>query len=115
MSIKPGLHRHLAAWREEKGLSQEQVANILRVNKSTIHRWETGKRAVDLEDLQRLAAIYEIDPIALLLAPSDLDLARRLNRAKVVLEGAGPDAAERWLAMGGDLVGAKLPKTQQDS
>ncbi|MGE0417308.1 MAG: helix-turn-helix domain-containing protein [Acetobacteraceae bacterium] len=113
MSERPSLHRHLAAWRDRKGLSQEHVANILGVNKSTIHRWETGKRAVDLTDLQRLAEIYEIDALALLLSPNDLDLAERLNRAKAILTAIPADQADRWLAMGGDLAASKLPKMQQ--
>lgn len=97
--------KNLITWRVRKGLSQEQVANILGVNKSTIHRWETGKRAVDLNDLNRLAAIYEVDPVALLLSPNDIDLAKKLTEAKAILERAAPDAGDRWLATGRDIVG----------
>lgn len=102
----PTLHAHLLAWREAKGLSQEQVANILGVNKSTVHRWETGKRTLDLADLQRLAEIYEVDPIALLLAPADVQLARDLTAAKAVLSTKDPEAAQMWLQMGNKLADA---------
>ncbi len=101
-NIEPFL-TNLVAWRAYKGLSQEQVANILGVNKSTVHRWETGKRAVDLNDLNRLAAIYGVDPIALLLSPNDVQLAKRLTEAKAILERAAPDAGDRWLASGRDI------------
>jgi len=114
MSEILGLHTHLSAWRGIKGLSQEQVANILGVNKSTVHRWETGKRAMDLDDLQRLAAIYKVDPIALLLSPTDHALTMRLNVALAVLRSAPDGIADRWLQIGADLTNTTLPKTQQD-
>ena len=99
----PGLHIHLRAWRETKNLSQEQVANILAVNKSTIHRWETGSRTVDLADLERLAEIYGIDPIALLMAPGDVQLATDLTVAKDILTSRSADATRVWLEMGTKL------------
>jgi hypothetical protein len=60
---------------------------------------------VDLNDLNRLAAIYEVDPIALLLSPNDVGLARKLSEAKAILEKAAPDAGDRWLATGRDIAG----------
>ena len=109
MTRAPSLHQYLSLWRSKKGLSQEQVANILGVNKSTVHRWEMGKRAVDLADLERLAAIYGVDPVALLMAPDNVDLAAKLSRAKTVLETIPDEAAERWLGTGSDIAGIKLP------
>jgi transcriptional regulator with XRE-family HTH domain len=115
MSETRDLHRHLAAWRLRKGLSQEQIGNRLGVDKSTIHRWETGKRAVDLSDLVRLAAIYQVDPVALLLSPDDALLAARLTRAKAILEAVPEDVGDRWLETGADIAGDRLPKTQLPS
>ena len=84
-------------------MSQEQVANTLGLNKSTIHRWEMGTRAVDLADLERLSAIYGVDPIALLLAPGDAKLAADLTKAKTILVTRDPDATRVWLEMGNKL------------
>ncbi len=107
--VEPASHyEHLSAWRMKKGLSQEQIANMLDVNKSTVSRWENGKRALDLNDLNRLAEIYGVDPLALLMSPDDFELARRLTEAKLILESARPEAAERWLATGRDI--ARLDK-----
>ena len=103
----PGLHVHLRAWRDAKGLSQEQVANTLAVNKSTIHRWETGARTVDLADLERLAELYGVDPIALLMAPGDVQLAHDLSNAKGILTSRDPDATRTWLEMGNKLPALK--------
>ena len=99
----PSLHRHLRAWRDTRNLSQEQVANTLAVNKSTIHRWETGARTVDLADLERLAELYGVDPIALLMAPGDVQLAADLTAAKAILTSRDPDATRTWLEMGSKL------------
>ena len=111
------IHQFLRAWRKKKGLSQEHVANKLGLVKSTIQRWETGARAVDLSDLYRLAKLYEVDPVCLLLAPDDPSLAARLTRAKAVMTSITPEAADRWLATGDDIAGhapeKKLPEGQQ--
>jgi transcriptional regulator with XRE-family HTH domain len=103
MMVRAQLHKHLTAWRKLKGLSQEQVGNILGIDKSTVHRWETGKRAMDLDDIQRLADLYNVDPIALLMSPDDVELAQRLVAAKTILERVSPEAADRWLATGADI------------
>ena len=100
---RTALHRGLRGWREARGLSQEAVADALAVNKSTVHRWESGARALGLDDLGRLAAIYGVDPVALLLAPGDVQLASDLSAAKAVLASRCPDAARTWLALGRKL------------
>lgn len=112
MSISQDLHRHLAAWRALNSLSQERVAEALGVNKSTINRWENGKRAVDLSDLERLAIIYKVSPIALLLAPGDAQMVESLTRAKTILETIPEAAGRRWLETGEDIAGEKLPNRQ---
>lgn len=47
--------------RKEKGLTQEQLAEILLVSGRTISRWETGTNMPDLSILIRMAEFYEID------------------------------------------------------
>ena len=72
---------------------------------------------MDLSDLYRLAKLYEVDPVCLLLAPDDPSLAARLTRAKAVMTSITPEAADRWLATGDDIAGhapeKKLPEGQQ--
>lgn len=105
-----GLHRHLTAWREKRGLSLEKVGELVNHNKSTISRWENGKQNVDLVELQKLAAVYGVDPLALLLSPDDVALATRLTQAKDILQAVPADVAERWLQTGVDIAGEKLRK-----
>jgi len=65
---------------------------------------------LDLDDLQRLAEVYGVDPVALLLAPNDHKLALQLSAAMRVLQAAPAETGERWLAIGADLAGVELPE-----
>ncbi|WP_397540424.1 helix-turn-helix domain-containing protein [Roseomonas mucosa] len=101
-------HIHLKAHRKAKGLSQEQVANILGVKNNTISGWETGARTLDLEDLEKLAKIYGVHPSALLMAPEQGQLASDMRRAAEVARKLAPDAAAEWISVGERMA----PKTE---
>ena len=47
--------------RESKNLSQQQLANYLYVNRSSISNWESGRRIPDIIILSRLAQVLNID------------------------------------------------------
>lgn len=47
--------------RKEKGLTQEQLAEILLVSGRTISRWETGTNMPDLSVLIQMAEFYAVD------------------------------------------------------
>lgn len=47
--------------RREKGLTQEQLAEILHVSGRTISRWETGTNMPDLSILIQMAEFYAVD------------------------------------------------------
>lgn len=47
--------------RKEKGLTQEQLAEILNVSGRTVSRWETGTNLPDLSILIQLAEYYNIE------------------------------------------------------
>lgn len=51
----------LKALRKEKGLTQEQLAEILSVSGRTISRWETGTNMPDLSVLIQMAEFYNVD------------------------------------------------------
>lgn len=52
-------------YRLKKGLTQENLANLLNVSKSTIGMWETGARKPDIIKLKKLAVILAC-PVATL-------------------------------------------------
>ncbi len=51
----------LKAIRNEKGITQEQLAEKLYVSGRTVSRWETGSNLPDLSILVELADFYEVD------------------------------------------------------
>lgn len=54
------LAEQLKASRENKGLSQSDVARKLNITRQSISKWETGKSYPDLDNLVLLSEIYEI-------------------------------------------------------
>lgn len=48
----------LKALRREKGLTQEQLAEILLVSGRTVSRWETGTNMPDLSILIQMSEFY---------------------------------------------------------
>lgn len=51
----------LKALRKEKGMTQEQLAEQLRVSNRTVSRWETGSNMPDLDLLIEIADYYDVD------------------------------------------------------
>lgn len=47
--------------RQEKGVTQEQLAEVFDVSGRTVSRWETGSNMPDLSILVQLAEYYEVD------------------------------------------------------
>lgn len=93
-------HVHLRAHRKARGLSQEQVANILGVRNNTLSGWETGARVLDLEDLEKLAKVYGVHPASLLLAPDLGPQAEAMRKASELARRMEPEAVAEWLAVG---------------
>lgn len=46
--------------REEAGLTQKQVAEMLHVSQNAVHQWEAGKREAPMEIIIKLANYYDI-------------------------------------------------------
>lgn len=47
--------------RENKGLTQEQLANVVSVSRSTVSHWETGRKGPEKEILDRLEQVLEVE------------------------------------------------------
>jgi len=48
--------------RQMKGLSQFQLAELLKVKQNTISRWEGGEREPPLEMINKIAVALDCDP-----------------------------------------------------
>lgn len=47
--------KHIRTFREKKGFSQDELAEIMEVNRSTISKVETGKFAITIDYLVKFA------------------------------------------------------------
>lgn len=56
----------ILAYRKSKGLSQEELAEVLNVSRQTISKWETGQSQPDLDKLLPLCELFEISADELL-------------------------------------------------
>ena len=100
----PPLH-HLKAWREHRGLKQQQLADMIHKTKGEISRWENGGRNLSDEDLIKVCKALGIEPFALYLSPDDpifaqqvqrfADIARTMTRERVqsLLDALTPEGA----------------------
>ena len=53
--------RFIKSLRQEKGLTQEQLAEVLGVTNRSVSRWENGNNLPDLSVLLELAKYFEVD------------------------------------------------------
>ncbi len=93
---------NLRKLREERGLSQKQLGNLMFVNHSTIARWENGTRLPDAAMILRLARCLGVDvnTLIMMVAQSDEtpnviivdDSSVILSDGVSVLEEVMPDA-----------------------
>ncbi|MEF9877310.1 MAG: helix-turn-helix transcriptional regulator [Gordonibacter sp.] len=54
------LNEKLKALRQERGMTQEQVAAKLYVSRTAVSKWETGGGSPNLDSLQALARLFEV-------------------------------------------------------
>ena len=87
------------AKRKEKGLSQEQLAEVIGVARQTVSKWETGETLPDVESLQKLALFlgFSIDE-ALGIHANNIDN----------IESIDNDDRGAWLMVGGFVIGTVL-------
>ena len=53
-------HEKLKVLRKEKGLTQQEIADLVHVNRVTYTNWEKGNREPNLEKLSMLACIFDV-------------------------------------------------------
>jgi len=49
----------IAEYRQKKGLTQKELAALMKVNERSVQRWESGERTPDIRTLQELAKIFK--------------------------------------------------------
>lgn len=53
-------HEKLKVFRKKKGLTQQEVADLVHVDRVRITNWENGKREPNFENLSMLACIFDV-------------------------------------------------------
>jgi len=56
----PDIKISLVAARINAGLTQEEVAKKLSINKKTVANWESGKTIPDINQFRKLCALYNM-------------------------------------------------------
>jgi transcriptional regulator with XRE-family HTH domain len=69
MDIREGFAANLRRLRHERGLSQEELADAARINRTYLSKLETGATFVGLEILAKLARVLHVTPAELLTPP----------------------------------------------
>lgn len=60
-SVDVTFGRNISKYRRQCGLTQQQVADILNLNRSTYTKYETGISEPSIEILKSIASIFDID------------------------------------------------------
>lgn len=63
--------------REDKDLTQKQIADILNCKQNTYQQYESGKRQLPLQALKILCLFYKVSADYILGLPKDLDYPER--------------------------------------
>lgn len=82
--------RHL---RTEKGLSQQQLADRLHVERASVTNWEAGRRIPSIDMLFQIAEALEVDAATLLAAAgerSEVPNVLLLDDEPIILDGSIP-------------------------
>ena len=81
---KPPRVIYIREWRELRGMTQDQLADLLEMNRSQISNWESGARRPLFANQIALAKALGVSPQDLFRHPNDLSL-------DDLLRGAHPD------------------------
>lgn len=75
--------------RKKKGLSQEEVANVLNVSRQTVSKWEVGESTPDFDKILPLCNLYEITSDELLTGKKDIVVEKENDKRKIFARNLG--------------------------
>lgn len=64
------ISKNISNIRKSRGMTQQQLADLLFVSHKTVSSWEKGRTEPDIDDLKRLSSIFQISVDQLLEAPT---------------------------------------------
>ena len=75
-------NQKLKELRQQKGLTQEELANALFVSRTAISKWEAGRGYPNIDSLKRIAQLFSVTVDELLSSDELLSLAEQDNRQR---------------------------------
>ena len=99
--MKNNLASNIRSLRKEKGLTQEQLAEVFRVTIGAVHKWEAGLSVPDISLLMEMADFFDVS-LDVLVGFTVRDnrngaLAERLRKMTDTQDPHGPEEAEKAL------------------
>ena len=76
------LNEKLQELRKAKGMTQEELAEVLYVSRTAISKWESGRGTPSIESLKQLSAFFSVSIDDLLSAEKALSLAEQESKVK---------------------------------
>ena len=76
-------HEKLQELRKNKGLTQEELAEVLYVSRTAISKWESGRGYPSIDSLKQISAYFSITIDDLLSGDELLSLAERENKGNL--------------------------------
>jgi transcriptional regulator with XRE-family HTH domain len=73
--------QYLQAWRESRGLTQQQLADRVDTGKDQISRWESGKRGMSAGVIEALEEALQLEPGDLFRDPAQPSVDELLRNA----------------------------------
>lgn len=70
------IHERLKATREDKEISQEEIANAIKVSRKQVSRWETKQSEMGIYKLRELCLYYHVSADYILGLPKNLEWPR---------------------------------------
>lgn len=91
--MKQTFGQALLAARKQKGLSQQEFANLIPVNRSSVANWEADRRLPNATIIAKIAEIFDVEITELLDTANDIDNHPNviiLDDNKIILSGGTP-------------------------
>ena len=102
--MKNNLAENIRKFRKERGLTQEQLAEVFNMTVGAVHKWEAGLSTPDITVLMELADFFDTSLDVLVgynVRDNRVDvLCKRLRKMTDTMDPEGPDEAEKALISG---------------
>lgn len=80
------LGKFLAELRKEKGLTQEQLAELINSDNKTISKWETGRYTPSVDYITKLSKLYDISTVEIMQCKRNDEESNSKEKDKNLLE-----------------------------